>query len=309
MRLILCHEHLDITKPPQLADGTFMFVCFEDFSVGPLNDWDTAAQFKKNRSEFWKKTSMLDLPDGSKMDYFVWLQALPRHDLVELIQSGVAIEGVPETNEFDDLAPKASKIEIWYDRTVRGYAFLWYLIAIFEHMEVDRNFVSRCLFPDGLREKLPAKFWFEMLLDTPARSKPARPINSAEWQLFLRYWEAVNNLPAPIDPALVQNADEHTLAALSILKQRHPSPETGLSNLQVRLLNSVKSDWLKMARVIGDAMVVGWDENDPVGDLVLQAELEEMSRLTPPLVEIDGTGAMRFCKVRSTRHGESMRSI
>lgn len=309
MRLILCQEHLKFEKPPQVPDDTFMFCCFEDFSVGSLKDWDSPAQFKKHRSDFWNKTSLLDMPDGSKSDYFVWFQASPKYDLVDLRQSGVAINDLPVVYEFDDLASEASNIEIWHDQTVRGHVFLWYLIAAFEHRRVERACVSRCFFPDGMQEKLPMAFWSDMLWNTPARGIPARPIGCAQWQLFSNYWKAATKLPAPVDQALVRNADEHTLNALSVLKQRHPGAETGLTNLQTRLLNSAKSDWLKMARVIADAMLAGWDENDRVGDSILQAELEEMSRFTPPLIEINGSGAMRFCEVRSTRYGESMRSI
>jgi hypothetical protein len=43
----------------------------------------------------------------------------------------------------------------------------------------------------------------------------------------------------------------------------------------------------------------GLDENDLVGHTVLQAEL------TPPLVEIDGTGEMRFCQIRLSPEGEA----
>jgi hypothetical protein len=58
-----------------------------------------------------------------------------------------------------------------------------------------------------------------------------------------------------------------------------------------------------MTRIVGDGMVAGWDENDRVGDGVLQAELEKMARIDPPLIEIDGNGAMRFCQVRLTPEG------
>ncbi len=64
-----------------------------------------------------------------------------------------------------------------------------------------------------------------------------------------------------------------------------------------------------MARVIGDAMGSGWDEGDHVGDSILKAELENMSRLLPPLIEVNGTGAMRNCEVRLTEIGENMQQI
>lgn len=100
--------------PPYLPDGTYFFVCFEDFSLGPVKDWNDQPKFNQQRAEFWKTTQRLDLPDGSKMDYLVWLQALPRYDLVELIQSGVSFEDMPRTYEFAELIYEATTIEIWH---------------------------------------------------------------------------------------------------------------------------------------------------------------------------------------------------
>ncbi len=87
MRIILSQSHFQLAKPPQLPDETVVFVCMEDFSVGPLDSWDDPLQFQRNRSGFWKSTPLFDLPDGSKMDYFVWHQTLPRCDLVEALKS------------------------------------------------------------------------------------------------------------------------------------------------------------------------------------------------------------------------------
>lgn len=307
MRIILTHRHVHIDNPPKLPAETFVFVCYEDFSVGPLRDWNNQSEFRKNRSDYWRKTFVFDLPDGNKMDYVVWSQALPRHDLVELLQRGVSFDDMPETQEFDDLVPKATSIEIWCDRTPSSNLLVWYLSAAFEVMKIDRNSVSLCIVPNALRERRPKKFWSDMLLDTSDRAVPAIPLSWAQWELMSRYWNAATELPKPIDPALVQDAESHILDTFSILMNRHPNSETGLTNLQLRLLRSTTEGWRKMARVVGDAMGVGWDENDHVGDGVLQAELEEMARMVPPLVEIDGTGAMRFCQVRLTPDGATKR--
>ncbi len=238
MRLILCHGHIPVADPPTLSDETFLFVCFEDFSVGPLHDWNDPTKFLENRSDFWKNTSLLDLPDGDKMDHFIWFQALPRHDLVELVKSGVPIDDIPLPKDFDDLLPLADSIEIWSDQSVGGCIFLWYLCALFEMIGVDRKRIHHSQFLDGLRDKRPPLFWSDMLLDTPKRSIPALPISEAVWRLMIQYWEAATRMPLPVDPVLEQKADKYTLHAFEILTGRHPNPETKLTNLQVRLIRA-----------------------------------------------------------------------
>lgn len=139
-----------------------------------------------------------------------------------------------------------------------------------------------------------------MLLDRAERSIPTVLPNPSDWQLLVDCWTAITILPQPIDPSLMLRVDENALHAFEVLENRHPNRATGLTNLQARLLVAVKPGWSKMPRIVGDVMVSGWDENDRVGDGVLQAELEKMARMDPPLIEIDGTGAMRFCQVRLT---------
>ena len=134
MRIILTHRHVDIDNPPKLPAETFVFVSYEDFSVGPLHDWNNQSEFRKNRSDYWRKTSVLDLPDGNKMDYVLWSQALPRHDLVELHQCGVSFDDMPKSHVFDDLIPKATSIEIWCDQTPRSDLLVWYLSAAFDDL-------------------------------------------------------------------------------------------------------------------------------------------------------------------------------
>ena len=309
MRLILCHGHIPVAEPPALPDENFLFACFEDFSVGPLHDWNDPVNFLENRSDFWKNTSILDLPDGSKMDYFVWFQALPRHDLVELVKSDVPIDDLPLPKDFDDLLPQADTIEIWSDQTVGSCIFVWYLCALFEMLGVDRNCVYQSHFENPLRDQRSPLFWSDMLLDTSERRIPALPISEAAWRLMIQYWGAATRLPLPIDPVLKQNANKHTLHAFSILTGRHPNPITKLTNLQERLIRVTPKRSTKMARVIGDAMVSGRDEGDSVGDFILQAELKNMSRMLPPLIEVNGTGAMRNCEVRLTENSEKKQQL
>jgi len=248
MRLILCHRNLKLPKRAEIPDKTFVFLCFEDFSVGPLSDWNNSPEFKTKRSVFWQKSSLLRLPDGSQMDYFVWLQTKPKHDLVELIKSGVAVENIPLPREFDELAPAATTIEIWSDRSVSGQIFQWYLAAALPAMGVAQDRVSVCLFTDPLPEKRAVKFWSDMLLDTPDRGIPAAAWSNSDWNLMLKCWQAITTLPAPIYPPLIQLADEHTLRAFDAVNGRHPAADTGLTNLQVRVLQSASVEWKKNGR-------------------------------------------------------------
>lgn len=307
MRLVLYQNLLDIKKPPLLPENTFVFSYFEDFSVGPLGNWNDQTKFSQDRAEFWRKITHLDLPDGSKMDYFVWLQALPQHDLMELVQNGVTLEDFPETYELDARAPKSTAIEIWGDLTVRGSVFRWYVIAALAKIGIDRKLVSFCNIPNTWSKEPEPKFWNDMLLDAPTRRIVPVPASTQDWEFIVKCWEALTNLPGPIDQALKQCANNTTLRAFETVAQRYPSPETGLTNLQARLLNAAQTKWHQMVRIVSDAMIAGYAEDDPVGHEVLQAELEGMSRMTPPLVEIDGSGAMRFCKVRLSPHGETAR--
>ncbi|MEL6586124.1 MAG: hypothetical protein AAFY65_15800 [Pseudomonadota bacterium] len=298
MRIVLAHGHVPFAQPPKLPAGMVLFVCHEDFTMGPLRDWNDQPKFWKARAAYWRQTPVLDLPDGTKMDYVVWLQALPRYDLVDLLTRGTRFEDLPETHRFEDVAPKATAIEIWWDRTPGSTVLLWYLSAALEGLGIDPSGVSVCAFPGSLREDRPQAFWSDMLLDRPGRAIPAVPLGEAERQVMARCWSAAVDLPAPIDPALMTQAAPHVLDTFDVLKGRHPNAETGLTNLEARLLHATHEDWRKMARVVGDAMGAGWDENDEVGDGVLQAALEEMAQRVPPLVEVKGTGEMRFCRAR-----------
>lgn len=80
-----------------------------------------------------------------------------------------------------------------------------------------------------------------------------------------------------------------------------------LPELQLRLLDATRSDWLAMARPIAEAMAESSILGDPVGDGILRHALEQMACLTPALIEIEGSGAMRFCKVRLTHAGETLK--
>jgi hypothetical protein len=307
VRLILHHAHLDIDRIARraLPDDTLGFMCIDDFSVGPLSQWHDGPRFYEDRSAFWRKTELLSLPDGSQMDYSVWHQTLPRHDLVEMVQSGIAAEDIPMPQDWQELVPTAKRIEVWHDGTVRGQVFLWYTVAALNDLQTGSRSVSICNLPDRSQERQSPKFWSDMLWDRPDRVVPASPLSESEQAQALRYWDALTRLPEPVEPSLLRGAEKVVTDTFLTLSERHPSRDSGLTNIQARLLRSTRHDWQKMAMTIGDAMVAGIQNGDPVGDMVLQAELNEMARMTPPLVEIEGKGAMRFCRVRLTAFGEA----
>lgn len=306
MRLILCNQHLDVKQVPGLASDTFVFICFEDFSVGPLSDWDDPLKFRQARTAYWAKTSWLDLPDGQKMDYFAWHQILPRHNMLDYVEC--AKEDWPKIYDFDDLIPRADTIEVWADSSAGDCLWRWYLAAELSRIGIDLERVAQCTFPGVFYDQSDPGFWNRMLCDAPNRDIHAIPQSQTEHQRMLKYWQAVVDLPAHIEPRFLQGADTPTLRAFEILAGRIPDTTTGLNNLQARLLWALRPDWTKMARVVGDTMAAGWDAGDRVSDLVLQAELEAMARMSPPPVEVEGSGAMRFCQVRLTNHGSEVRS-
>lgn len=90
---------------------------------------------------------------------------------------------------------------------------------------------------------------------------------------------------------------------------RFTDAQTGLSNLQARLLCEIGEVWVPMVRLVGNAMAEGIEGKDHVGDMVLKAELVQMTRHPTALVEITGTSPkMRDCKVRLTKAGKEMKA-
>ena len=238
------------------------------------------------------------------MPYFVWMQILPKFDLVEVNKNGIEINDETLPLEFDDAAPVATEIEIWRDQSVNGVIFQWYLSALLPLMGVDLSNVSICQFPQANSDKFTEKFWSEMLYDMPNRDFPARALSLSDWQEMLRCWEAIANLPDPIDASLLKTSDKQTLQAFEVMKGRLPDALTGLNNIQARILQATSADWKKMVRSISDAMIAGRNSNDNVPLNTLEATLNEMAKQPQPLIEKKGSGPMRNCEVRLTPLGQ-----
>lgn len=306
MRLILCHRHMSIRQPPpRLPEGTVVFTFFEDFSVGPIADWTERPAFDRQRAAFWRDVRALDLPDGSTAEYFVWYQALPRIDLVKAIESGLSFDDLPPIYDRDGLLDRAEIIEIWHDQSVAGLLFRWFTLADLQQAGVSRDRVRACVLPDEFRAPLADGTIAKMLLDQPDRPVPKRPVSPDDLDMALACWDARVRLPTPT--AMLPGADALVARVFEILAARHPNPVTGLGNIETRLLASASQDWRKMARVVGEAMASGIDAGDPVGDGVLQHILHQMAQHSPPLVRIDGEGALRNCRVQLTEAGAAHR--
>lgn len=304
MRLILTNQHLGLGDDANAPDDTFVFHCFEDFSVGPINDWKDPQLFERARKELWTKVEMRDFPDGEEVDYFVWHRIFPRYNIMELA-AGDEFE-FPEAFEVNNLMVKADVIEIWADMTVNDRVWQWYIMAELHRMGVNLSRIFLCQFEEDLFTDRKPSFWNGMLCNTHDRDVAAVPMSRADWKYMLKYWTAVANLPTPVDSTLLQSADAETRRTFDIMSGGYPNAKTGLTNLQTRLLRAAKPRWLKMVRIIADAMGDGWAESDRVGDRQLQTELAELAHMETPLVAIKGTGTMRYCEVMLTPKGEEL---
>ncbi len=303
MRLILTHSLITFRNAPEL-EGTFAFDCMEDFTVGPLRGWPDAAAFGAERAAYWQDNPMHRLPDGEELDYSVWTQSYPEYDWVNYLFTPK--EDHPALHRFEEIAPDAVEFEIWIAPNARSQIGLWYTIAELERIGVKSHQVSLVQFPEGLSLEDRAKLVCDLLHSSENARRPVH----ADWARYLALWQAAQSLPAPFSQSLTEEMSKEEHRAVQILSGRCPDPKTGLNNIQARLLRAAlwrrartSNGWAKMAWVIGEAMAAGWDDGDNVGDGVLQNELEALARQSPPLFEIKGEGAMRFCEVRLTAAG------
>lgn len=302
MRLILSSSlpPLPLPEPPP---ETYGFYCAEDFTVGPRAHWAEPERFRAERAEYWARSDAYALPDGAEMVYYIWNQFAPHisfENYLALLEAGQEAA----CHDAEDLFALAKTIEFWADPSAQSQTCLWFSLAEFGRRGLAREKFRLCRFP-ALDAKRSDAEWAALLGDAPDRPLPAEPITDAEWHRAEVLWQAVTALPHRPDPALLQDAG--TARCFARLAGRFADPLTGLNALQRRLLHGTHPDWRHMARVVGDAMMAGYRQGDPVGDAVLKFELEEMATFTPPPVEIDGTGAMRFCKVRLTEAGAALR--
>ena len=289
MRIVLSLAYPFFKAPRHLPENIFGFYSHEDFTVGPRPDWDKPEQFRAARAEYWAKI------DGIIDYYYTWGQFAPYVSFEDLIKDTKA--GIERPHpEAEDLLPQADQIEIWADPSPLAQTCLWYTLADLHRMGISHERISLCRF-DDLKKERGKGFCKALLCDDPERELPAEPITAEDMENACALWLAVTKLPALSE---ISKQDDATARIFTRLAGRFPTPETGLTELQHRLLDATRSDWLSMVRPIAEAMAKSSILGDPVGDEILRHELEQMACLTPAPVEIEGSGQMRFCKVRLT---------
>ena len=298
MRVILQNGRLGAERFEGLPEDVAGFYNLDDYSTGPLADWDDPAAFAASRAAYLGEIGALDLPDGSRADYRTWMQFLPWYDW----QTQDPTVEWPYFFEFDDVIGSAPDIEIWVEEELlRGRLFFWSTVAALDQRGIGPERVRVCRFPKFGGDKKAAGVWEALYLDQARRVYPAEDISGLEWARMITLWKAICALPEAPDAAALAEAPGDFA-----LMQGRALDADGMNNIRWRLLRAAPVDWTKMARVVGDAMGAGWDVGDNVGDSVLQHELECMARLPEPLVEINGSGAMRFCALRLTQAGRAM---
>lgn len=276
-----------------VPDGTYGFHCFEDFSVGPLEDGNNPAAFERSRADFWHSLPGHVTPEGDRMPYTLWHQVLPWFDLSQMASTPAG--QWPETFEFADLAPQAGRIEVWSGGSVRDRIWSWFLAATLPDLGLFPDAIRWWNIPAHKRFDADTTFWQSM---TDGRADGATVLSPDEWERRAALWAAASKGELP------QGLIEEDARVFDIILGRKPDPATGLTNLEARLLDATPVAWTKAARVVGETMSAGIEMGDEVGDIVLFSVLLTMARRDPPLIEVDGDGAMRTCQVRRVSSSE-----
>lgn len=301
MKLILCATNLPDRAFPEPVKDTYIYVSLEDYSVGPLLGWPDPLAFRASRAAFFQTILNRRLPDGTHLDYFEWVQVVPDFPSEHFML-------LPEDSwplyELEDVLPIAERIEIWVGSSVREILCKWRIAAELVRLGVSRDRVSLLSFPGRLRDKHHPWYSDRLLDELRSGCIPTLPIPEGDWERMTRCWDAVIACPVAADESLLQ--DPATRRVFEVLGTRRPDAATGLNMLQKRLIVSARSEWMKMARIIGEAMALGYGADDQVGDWVLQAELRKLAGMTPPPVEIEGDD-IRNSRVRLTQGGAMLR--
>ena len=107
-------------------------------------------------------------------------------------------------------------------------------------------------------------------------------------------------------PAQRPQANQFLKNAMQLMLRRFPDQNTGLVHWDRVLLESVRAHGPNAARVIGHALMDGWDSGDLVGDAYLFARLRRLAdeSLAPPRVRLSGARtSMRDTQVELTQLG------
>ena len=192
------------------------------------------------------------LPDGTHMPYQDYLCVSPHYSMEELI--GMSDDAVPEILAPKDVLGRAASIELWVGHSVKAELWFWQVLSDLTAMAVDPGRVFFSRIDDDV-------FWDEgrsaAMFDDGA---DGQAIPKADWAAALTAWDAVTS--GALDWISVNNQ------VFEVLAGRRMDPLTGLNNIRRRLLAAARPEWMKMARVVGEAMAAGYDMRDDAGDTV-----------------------------------------
>jgi len=253
-------------------------------SCGPLPPFESLAQWRKVRDEFWRGIG--DGPDSSDSPYNVLHndEELRQADRVLLwVGSGLSDQLLlPSTVRLFELigADPAKLLTVQVSR-VPG-----------KHVEIV-----------GLGELSPGE------LKTIAASEPISAVGVAE---LSRVWTA---LTAPDPRGLVALLREESRSfallyrALKTMILRYPDVQTGLNYIDWELLKHSKAFGPKAVHVIAHTIMSNAEHLDPVGDVYLLARIRRLAdpHLPHPALELAGDPrSIRGCEVKVTSTGEEM---
>lgn len=311
MRIIFSFQTLPVEMLPDLPADLRIFHSTETLTVGPLAGWDDPASFWQARRSFWRSTPVFDMPDGEKWDAEPWIPINPQASrfLLELVKKGPPIEDdwpFAEPEPMEEVVQQADTIEVWSSSSADETLGLWRLLEDVSRLRSDPAALRIRSFKKQLRTFEDQALWLQLIGGRQDCPVPARLVSPEEQEKMRSLGRAAAGLPQNWPGAW--RTDPDAAGVFSVLRGRIPDPATGLTNIRSRLLSAAQSRWMKMTRVVGDAMVKGWDDADQLNVGILQMELEAMAQLELPLVEITGQGAMRHCEVRLTEQGNVLKA-
>ena len=296
LKRVILSQHGPRPLLPSGPDGVEIFRSLDDPSVGPWTGWPDVDAVARTRAEWRLSISRDPVMDDWTAEYLLdpWACVHPRFPTETLIAD-------PDMRIPDAATAlsEADAVEVWRHDSPHGLVWLWHVVAWIGARGGLTPTLSALALPES--EAATDALWHSGLAGDADHAARLERLDRQAQDRMRRLWEAAIALPAPPDPDLL--AEPGAQQAFDILAGRRPDPRTGLSTLRLRLLAATRPDWTRMALVIGQTMARSLEDGDWVGDVWLQSELEEMARLDPPLVEIEGTGAMRDCKVRRTASG------
>jgi hypothetical protein len=265
-------------------DPTSILVQHDVLSCGPLLPFESLAQWRRVRDEFWRRTC-----HGPASSEF----------------SRNLLQNADELRE-------AREIFLWMGSGLSDQLLLPSTARLFELVGTEPaklSTVQFVRFPDKLLEIVG----LGMLAPMELKNHPApEPISAAGIAEIKKVWTAVT-APTPhgLLAFLREGAPVFPLLrrALMTMVSRYPDAQTGLSYIDWELLKYSNTSGPKVAKVIALVISSNAEHLDPVGDLYLLARLRTLANrdLTHPVLNLVGDSlSIRDCEVRVTATGEDL---